>query len=308
MIISASRRTDIPAYYAEWFMNRLKEGFALVPNPFNSGQISRVALSPSVVDCIVFWTKNPRPMLPNLREIENMGYPFYFQFSLLPYGRDIEPNLPPQKERVETLRLLSAAIGPARVVWRYDPVIIDALHTVDWHLAQFQEMCSALKGLVNRCIISFVDTYRHGRFDEPAEADMRAVAKGFAAIAAPHGLPLYTCAEAIDLQAYGIGHASCIDKAMIEQTVGMALAVPRDKNQRPHCQCVESVDMGVYNTCANGCRYCYATKSAARAAERAESHDPLAPMLTGWPKGHEAITDREMVLRRTAQIGLSYRK
>jgi len=294
MIISASRRTDIPAYYSDWLMNRLHEGFAMMPNPYNANRLGRVTLSPDIVDCIAFWTKNPRPMLGKVERIADMGYLFYFMFSLLSYDKRVETNLPPKEELIDTFKELSGKIGKKRVIWRYDPIFIDAEHTVDWHCSQFQIMCEKLNGFTKRCIISFIDAYRgiDTAFRPMSEAEMRGIAKGFSAIAAKQGLHLATCAETVDLSAYGITHAACIDRQLIEDITGHMIAAQRDKNQRPACRCVESVDIGAYDTCQNGCRYCYATASIKAAKARFEKHDPCAPMITGTPLGHEIVTDR----------------
>lgn len=294
MIISASRRTDIPAYYSDWFMNRLQEGFAMMPNPYNANRLGRVTLSPEVVDCIAFWTKNPQPMLDKVQKIADMGYDFYFMFSLLPYDRSIEMNLPPKEELIETFKRLSGRIGKKRVIWRYDPIFINAEHPIEWHLEQFHRMCEELQGHTDRCIISFIDAYKglDEAFRPMGEAEMHGIGKGFSTIAAKHGLCLSTCAETADLSAYGITHAACIDQKLIEDITGHMILAQRDKNQRPACRCVQSVDIGAYNTCRNGCRYCYATTSAKAAKTRLENHDPNGPMITGTPLGHEIVTDR----------------
>ena len=262
MIHSASRRTDIPAWYGEWFMNRLREGFALVPNPYaeNLHTLRKIPLSPDVVDCIVFWSKNPRPFLKFLPEIRRMGYPFYFQFTLNPYEQAIEQNLPSLEERIDTFHHLSAMIGPERIVWRYDPVIIDKAHPSDWHGAQFERLCALLHADACRCIFSFFDRYAKDQsgFREADEAAMRAVARGFSSTAAQYGLPLSTCSEAIDLSGYGIPHAACIDPVQISRILGCPVRAKKDPNQRPFCGCMESVDIGSYNSCINGCVYCYA--------------------------------------------------
>jgi Domain of unknown function (DUF1848). len=288
MIISASRRTDIPAFYSKWLMKRLAEGYAMMPNPRNANRLGRVALSPEVVDCIVFWTKNPKPMLDKIKEIEEMGYAFYFLFSLLPYDKTIETNLPDKLELISTFKELSTMIGAERVIWRYDPILTDAVHTVGWHLEQFENMCEKLHCYTRRCIISFVDVYKGlgADFRVMSEPEMRAIAEGFLKVTARFGLSLATCAEAFE----GLEHASCIDKALIEQITGHLIAAKPDLNQRPACRCAQSVDIGAYDTCFNGCRYCYATSNR----HHVFTHDENAPMLTGYPRGDEIVTDRTL--------------
>ena len=305
MILSASRRTDIPAWYGEWFVNRLREGFALVPNPYaeNLHTLRKIPLSLDVVDCIVFWSKNPRPFLKFLPEIRRMGYPFYFQFTLNPYEQAIEQNLPSLEERIDTFHHLSAMIGPERIVWRYDPVIIDKAHPSDWHGAQFERLCALLHADACRCIFSFFDRYAKDQsgFREADEAAMRAVARGFSSTAAQYGLPLSTCSEAIDLSGYGIPHAACIDPVQISRILGCPVRAKKDPNQRPFCGCMESVDIGSYNSCINGCVYCYANQGMERARRRMQRHEPRSPMLLGRPDGTEKILEIHAESLRVAQ-------
>jgi hypothetical protein len=306
MIISASRRTDIPALYSEWFLKRLEVGFAMMPNPRNPRRLGRVELSPEVVDCIVFWTKNAAPMLDKLRQIETMGYPFYFQFTLTPYGQSVEANLPPKTKLAETFTELARRIGAERVVWRYDPIMIDAKHPVHWHFEQFSQLCDKLYSFTRRCVFSFIDPYKKigSGFRAIRHEEMIAVASGFSEIAARYDLGLFTCAEEIDLDEYGIGHFSCIDRELIEQIIGYGLTLNRDKNQRPACRCVESVDIGVYDTCVNGCVYCYATSGDGSALRHRENHDKNASMLTGYPVGDEIVTDRTVPSHKESQLRL----
>lgn len=306
MIISASRRTDIPALYSEWFMNRLKAGYAFMPNPRNSNRLGRVELSPSTVDCIVFWTKNPIPMLNKLEQIDMMGYSYYFQFTLTPYDKRIEDNLPSKDELLRAFAELTKRIGVERVVWRYDPIIVDATYTVKWHWERFAEMCEKLHPYTRRCVISFIDAYKNmgSGFRVLTQNEMSAVVSGFSETAKKHDLALYTCAEDIELTEYGIGHSSCIDQELIEDIIGCPLAAKKDANQRPACQCIESVDIGVYDTCTNGCTYCYATSRRHIAQRRFAEHDPNAAMILGNPAGDEIVTDRTTPSQKYNQLRL----
>lgn len=306
MIISASRRTDIPAHYSEWFCNRLNEGYVLIPNPRNSNRLSRVELSPDKVDCIVFWTKNPAPMLSRLDRIEKMGYPFYFQFTLTPYDKSVERNLPSKHELIQTFQNLSSLIGPERVVWRYDPVMITERYPLEWHLEHFGNLCGELGKFTHRCIFSFLDPYAHigSDFHAVAYPEMMSIAEGFSKIAAQYKIPLFTCAEEIDLSRFQIRHASCIDPSLIEQIVGCPIRAKKDAGQRPACGCMESVDIGAYDTCPNGCTYCYAMTNMKTVLRRVEKHDPLSPMLTGVPRGDELVTDRTAPSQKIEQLTL----
>ena len=306
MIISASRRTDIPAFYSDWLLRRLEQGHVFTPNPRNPQQAGTVRLSPEHVDCIIFWTKNPEPMLDKLARLDALGYRYYFSFTLTPYGRDIEKALPPKARIIETFKRLADRLGPARVDWRYDPVMVGGNCSVEWHLERFDELCAALSRHTQRCIMNFVKPYRHiaSRITPMDGEAIRATALGLAEVAFAHRIPLYNCTEQWDLRAQGIASASCIDRAKIESLTGWPIAVKKDSGQPAICNCVESVDIGMYDTCPHGCAYCYATMSEQAVHRRMAAHDPASPMLTGWPTGRERVTDRTRPLLRDQQLRL----
>lgn len=290
MIISASRRTDLPAFYPAWLLRRFQEGFCLVPNPLNPKQVSRVSLAPQDVDAIVFWTKNPAPLLNALPEFA--PYPYYFQFTLTPYGKNIEPGLPAKRELVETFQILSRQIGRERVVWRYDPILLTAEWNVERHARAFQEMMTELAPYTDTCVLSFVDLYRKTERNTRSigllsltRDTMREIAARFADIAAGTGVRLQSCAEELDLEDFGIAHGACIDKARLETIIGRRIidtrSARKDPTQRGACQCLASVDIGAYNTCCHLCKYCYANFSPAEVAAHAGLHDTASPLLTG---------------------------
>lgn len=308
MIVSVSRRTDIPCWYSDWFFRRLREGFALVRNPMNPHQVSRVPLSPEVVDGFVFWTKNPAPMLPRIGELRE--YPFYFQFTLTPYGSDIESALPDKSGAlIPTFLHLAEIAGPERVLWRYDPILISEGWTVAAHVDHFARMAGRLRGATDNCTISFLDSYR-GKAAQmrdlrcPTVDEQRQLAAAMAEIARENGMRLQTCAEAIDLSEFGVDHARCIDAARMSRIAGHPLAAPRDKNQRAACGCAASVDIGAYDTCRNGCRYCYANHRPASLAANLRAHDPAAPLLTGQITEADVIRERAMPAFVAAQTSL----
>ncbi|MBR0092818.1 MAG: DUF1848 domain-containing protein [Lachnospiraceae bacterium] len=285
MIISASRKTDIPTFYPEWFMNRIREGFVYSRNPMNAHQISRIPLHPEVTDCIVFWTKNPAPMLPYLEELRE--YHYYFQVSLTGYGKDMEAHLPDKKKvLISAFQKLSDKIGPERVIWRYDPIAINERYTAEYHLKAFSEIAKALRSRTEKCVISFVDFYQKIRksmdelhVEDASGETMTELAKRMYGIATENHMVLATCAEKIDLAAIGIEHNACIDRAVIEKICGAKIKVKKDPSQRPECHCVESRDIGAYNTCAHGCRYCYANYSPETVKKSMERYDPKSPIL-----------------------------
>ncbi len=310
MIISASRRTDIPNYYADWFLNRLKVGFVLVRNPVNPRQVGRVRLSPDVVDGIVFWTKNPAPMLGKLELLKD--YAYYFQFTVTPYGKDIEPGLPPKDtEIIRAFRQLSDRIGPERVVWRYDPILLTSKYTGAYHIRAFEKLAKQLSGYTNKCTVSFIDLYRSIRrsagelgFQQPETETIFALSAALSEIARGCGLQMDACAEKTDLRRLGIGRARCIDGRIFEKMLGCALDVGKDKNQRPECGCVTSIDIGMYNTCPNGCRYCYANHNGALVRANYKKHDPASPLLTGETGAGDVVYDREIKSFKDAQTCL----
>lgn len=298
MIVSASRRTDIPAFYSDWFLGRLRQGFVCVRNPMNPSQVSRIPLSPETTDCIVFWTKNPAPMFDRLPEIRNLGYESYVQFTLTPYGPQIERHLPDKARLIDTFRRLSRASGKERVVWRYDPVVLNDALTPEWHFRAFAALCDSLAEYTEECVFSFVDRYAKigrrtaGLVRDIAPAEMDRVAAGFFEITRRHGLRLSACAEQKDFSAFGIGRASCIDAGRIERLTGCALRAEKDRNQRPECGCAESVDIGAYNTCRHGCLYCYALAGDEAVRRACALHDPRSPLLTGTLEESDRVTER----------------
>ena len=310
MILSVSRRTDVPNYYSDWFYNRIKEGFLYVRNPMNAHQISRIDLSPEVVDCIVFWTKNPANMLERLDELKN--YQYYFQFTLTGYGKDVEPGLPDKREvLIPTFQKLSEKVGAQRVIWRYDPIFLSPRYTLDYHLKAFEEIAQRLSGYTRKVVISFVDLYAKTQRNTAglqikslSEQDMIELAKQIVAIAARYGMEVESCAEVIDLQSVGVKHGSCIDKKLIEEIIGCKLIVNKDKNQRSECGCYESVEIGTYNTCKNGCRYCYANFNDAMVKDSAASYDADSPLLCGRVGPEDKVTDRKVKSLKDNQISL----
>ena len=308
MILSVSRRTDVPNYYSDWFINRLKEGFLYVRNPMNIHQISRINLSPEVIDCIVFWTKNPANMLGKLEYLQD--YAYYFQFTLTGYGRDIEPNLPDKrKELIPAFQKLSEKIGKEKVIWRYDPILLSDKYTADYHLRAFEEIAGNLAGYTEKAVISFVDlyekTWRNTRglgIRLATEKEMMGLAAEMARIASKYNLEIESCAEQWDFQKVGIQRGSCIDKKLIERIIGCRLTGQKDKNQRKECGCFESVEVGAYNTCLNGCRYCYANFSDEKVKENIKLYSQDAPLLCGNIGPDDKITDRKMKSLKNIQL------
>lgn len=307
MILSVSRRTDIPAFYSEWFFNRIKAGFVDVRNPMNIHQVSRVNIKPDVVDCIVFWTKNAGDMLYRLDELKD--YKYYFQYTINPYNKFIEENVPVKKGIIENFRALSKLIGSDKVIWRYDPILITNEIDVNYHLKYFKELAKRLKGYTKRCVISFVDLYKKTitntqglMMREPTENEMHVLAVQLSSIAQFYGIEVQSCSENVDLESDGISHGCCIDKSIIEEIVGYKIDVKKDKNQRKECGCVESIDLGAYNTCRHACKYCYANFNNAKVQTQSMMHDSLSSLLIGRLKENDVVKDRKVTLLKS--VGL----
>jgi len=284
LIISASRRTDIPAFYGEWFTRRLHAGYLLVRNPFNPRQVRQVDLTPPAVDCFVFWTKNPASFLEKLVLLRE--YPYYFHFTLNPYGRDLEPHLPPKKELIETFQRLSGICGPDRVIWRYDPIILTGRITPADHYRWFAALAGKLDGSTHKVVFSFLSMYRKCRrnlqdfaITEP-DTNMRLeIARTIAGIARTHNMVTAGCAEPLDLSACGVEKGRCIDDRLVTALAGRPVKAGKDRNQRPACGCAVSVDIGAYNSCPHLCRYCYANYSPQAVQKKHARHDPTGTEL-----------------------------
>lgn len=298
MIIQTGMRTDIPAFYSEWFVNRIKEGFVLVRNPYNPSQVSRYSLSPDVVDLIGFCTKNPAPMLPHMDMLK--GYGQYWFVTITPYGKDIEPNVPDKKKVMEDFKKLSDIVGVDSMGWRYDPILVDEEHPADWHIAEFGKMAETLSGYTNTCVISFIDLYSKVRrnFPEAREVcheDRLAIGKAFIEIARRYNITIRPCAEGKELEPYGADCSGCMTVKTYEKALHANLDVPRrGTNQRNgECACLLGTDIGAYDTCGHLCRYCYANVHADLVRENMRKHDPRSPFLIGGELPGDVIHEAE---------------
>jgi DNA repair photolyase len=300
LIISVSRRTDIPAFYSEWFFNRLREGYVLVRNPMNFKQVSKISLKKGDVECFVFWTKNPKKFLDNIEELDR--YQFYFQITINPYDKSIEVGVPKKKEIMSSFIDLSKKIGKDKVIWRYDPIILSDKIDIEYHVKYFDYIASTLSGYTNKCVISFLDIYpktkrntKELNLKDISEQDMITISEELVKIANKYNIEIETCSEKIDLDSLGINHGKCIDDKLISQLIGCDDSIDKDSNQREECGCVKSVDIGMYNTCPHQCKYCYANYSLETALKNHGLHDPQSPLLFGQLRGDEKITERKII-------------
>jgi hypothetical protein len=297
LIISASRRTDIPAFYAQWFINRIRAGHCTVPNPFNRKQVSHVLLCPEDVTSIVFWTRNPQPLIPYLKELDQLGYRYYFQYTVMNNPRLIDTMAPSLSSSLKIFKKLSDLIGPERVIWRYDPVIISNITGIEFHTDTYKHIAETLRNYTQRSVISLLDIYpklkkrlqvlkdkgveivdcnnkSDKRFDE--------LMYTLAGIAEQNKMEIVSCAEDPDLTKYNIHPGKCIDDDYIERVFGINVTHKKDPTQRRACGCVVSRDIGVYNTCLSGCQYCYATTSFEKAKALYENHNPDSASMVDY--------------------------
>ncbi len=293
MIISASRRTDIPAFYSEWFMNRIRAGYCTTINPFNRKQVAYVSLKPEDVDVIVFWTKNPEPLIKHLRELDDRGFRYYFQYTLTGYPQALEPQVPELKKGISTFKKLADRIGPEKVIWRYDPIVISNITDTNYHKKQIDHIARELEGFTHRLVISIVDEYRKTKinFDQQerrsinierqiSEDQVRDIIEFAVDRTKRSKMEAFSCAEILNLKPFGLMPGKCIDDHYIKRVFGIDVTSEKDKSQRSECGCVHSKDIGAYDTCLHGCLYCYAgTLSAAK--KNQTNHFPDSPSIIG---------------------------
>lgn len=306
-IISASRRTDIPNHYAAWFMQRIKEQYVLVRNARDHNQIRKVDLSVPAVACIVFWTKNPAPLIDFLPALD--PYPYYFLYTINAYGRDIESRIPPMGESIDRFRALADRLGPERMVWRYDPVLINPSYPVGYHVESFNYLSRKLEGYTDTCIISFIDLYKNTRAHaaelQPVDIDlatMRRLVSNFSTQAASHGIKVQTCAEPADFDDLGVLHGACIDPLRVQRVSGLHIEAGKGTNQRPFCRCAPSVDIGMYNSCINLCTYCYANYNEHLVHANYGRARSSSPLQVGQLEKSDTIVERKA---RTAPAQLA---
>ena len=291
MIISASYKTDIPAFYGDWFLRRLNAGHCRMVNPYG-GQVHEVPLGPDSVAGFVFWTRNAQPFLGALEAVADRGYPFVVQYTITGYPRELETSVVAAERAVALVRDLARRHGPRAVVWRYDPVFITSLSPPDWHRERFARLASALAGACDEVVLSFAHIYEKTRansaraarargftWSDPDPEAKRALLRDLAAIAGESGLTATLCAQA-ELLVEGLEPARCIDAGRLSDLAGRPIAA-KTKGNRPGCFCAQSRDIGAYDTCPHGCVYCYAVRRPDLAKRRHRDHDPDSESLDG---------------------------
>ncbi|MCD8222115.1 MAG: DUF1848 domain-containing protein [Clostridiales bacterium] len=298
MILQTGLRTDIPAFYSRWFANRLQAGFVCVRNPYNPVSVTRYTLAPEVVDLIGFCTKNPAPMFPYMNLLAPYGQ--YWFVTITPYGKDIEPNVPEKEKVMESFRKLSNIVGIDSVGWRYDPILITDVYTVEWHISDFEKMAAHLSGYTRTCVISFIDIYKKVERNFPEARAVRSserieIGQAFAKIGQKYGMTIKSCAEGNDLEPYGIDCSGCMTVEVFEQALHCHLDVPKRKSIRNECACYLGNDIGAYDTCGHLCRYCYANANPVAVKYNMQQHNPTSPFLIGTEAPDDQIHDAKQI-------------
>ncbi|MCD8371819.1 MAG: DUF1848 domain-containing protein [Clostridia bacterium] len=294
MIINTGGRTDTVQYYTDWLLKRFSEGYVLTRNPLFPNKVNRYELTPDKVDCVVFCSKNYTSILSRLNEITDK-FNTYFHYTITAYGKDVEPGVPSIEESIQTLKKLSEMVGKNRIAWRYDPVLLTQKYTIQFHLQTFERMAGELSPYIDRCIFSFVEMYKKLEYNMPeliamTEEDKEELAKGLGSIAAKYGIHLQTCGTNGDYSRYNIHPSGCMTLEMLGDANGVAFKNIKHNGLRQGCHCIESRDIGAYDTCLNGCKYCYANKNPHKAYENYKFHNPDSPLLLGEIKPADTVT------------------
>lgn len=309
MIINTGQRTDIPAFYARWFANRLREGMVLVRSPYNPVSVTRYRLDPEVVDVIGMCSKNPEPLFPYM----DLLRPFrqLWHVTITPYGKEIEPFVPDKRSVLESFRRLSDMVGPQCMVWRYDPILINEQYPAERHIRAFSYMARELEGYTHTAVISFIDLYEKTRRNFPEvrsvdREDRLMLGRAMVEIAKTHGMTVRPCAEGDELAEFGADCSGCMTIPVYEQAIGRHLNVPAHAPARKMCACHLSADIGAYNSCGHFCRYCYANYDADVVRRNMKEHDPDSPLLIGHLKPGDMVRDAQQESWIDPQLSMDF--
>lgn len=302
MIISASYKTDIPAFYGEWFLKRLEAGYCKMVNPYNN-QVYRVGLKREEVEGVVFWTKNLGPFLSGLEMVRERGFPFVVQYSINGYPRTLEFSVVEAKRSINHMKVIADKFGPKVAVWRYDPIVFSSVTPIDFHRRNFEALAKALEGTTNEVVVSFAQIYKKTlrnmnwaaeefgfSWEDPADEVKRSLAAELAQIAKAYGMQLTMCSQR-QYVTEGVEEARCVDARRLEEVAGQPI-IANLKGNRPECGCYASRDIGDYDTCPHGCVYCYAVQNRELAQSRYREHDPESEFLS-TPQGYVAKENDE---------------
>ena len=299
MIINTGMRTDIPAFYSTWLLNRIKEGYVLVRNPYYRNQVTRYNLSPELVDCLAFCTKNPHPLISHLNELDKFKQ-FWF-VTITPYGKDLEPNVPDKKQVIEDFKILFKHLGANAVALRYDPILLNDKFTIEKHIYAFDKLLSQLQGYTKDVTISFLDMYDKVKRNAPnirtlTDEEQNVIGREFAKIGKKYGMVIHACCEKEDLAEYGIDISGCMSQEIVEKAIGYSLNAPKNGSKRESCNCLMGNDIGMYNTCMHLCKYCYANYSEELVKNNVLKHNPVSPFLVGESEEGDKVTNAQQLL------------
>ena len=294
MIINTGMRTDIPAFYSKWLLNRIKEGYVYVRNPYFRHQVTKYNLNPIVVDCLAFCTKNPHPLIAHLKELNK--YKQFWFVTITPYGKDIEPNVPDKKQVINDFKRLSEHLGKKAVAIRYDPIFINEKFDVNMHIKCFAKLLNELKGYTEDCTISFIDMYEKVKRNAPnlrppTELEQIEIATSFSKIGKQNNIVVHACCEKEFLKDYGLDITGCMSQEIIEKAISNKLIAPKNNSKRMECNCLMGNDIGAYNTCMHLCKYCYANANQELVKENIKKHNPKSPFLIGELEPEDKITE-----------------
>lgn len=307
MILNTGSRTDIPAYYSDWFYNRIQEGYVLVRNPYYPSQVIKYMLNPEVIDVMVFCTKNPLPMLDRIGRLS--AFDTFWFVTITPYGKEIEPYVPNKEQVIHSFWQLSQLVGRNRISWRYDPIFLTDKYSIAWHIEQFQYMAKALSGYTDQCVVSFIDLYEKtkknfGGVRSVAREEQEQLIDAFSQIAKKYVLQIHLCCEDAGLVRENVDADGCMSKAVLEKALGCKLDVPKKKTARKECSCLLGADIGAYNTCGHGCLYCYANYDRKTVAANRKMHHADSPLLIGEVTQDDIIKPVEQKSWKNGQLDL----
>ena len=308
MMLNTGCRTDIPAYYSDWFCNRIRAGYVMTRNPYRPEQVLKYRLDPEVVDVLCFCTKNPRPMLARFPEL--CAFRQFWFVTVTPYGKEIEPNVPHKPDVLDAVKELSAMVGQNRVGWRYDPVFITEKYSAAYHIRAFQSMAERLCGYISSCVVSFIDLYEKTKRNFPqvtavGAGEQELLIREFVKIGQEYHISIRTCCENPALAKYGADVSGCMTKRVLEAAAGCHFAIPKArKSSRAACDCLLGADIGMYNSCPHGCVYCYANYDRKTVAQNLRKHDPESPLLIGNLQPNDHVIEAKQESYLTAQLTL----
>ena len=307
MILNTGNRTDIPAFFSDWFFNRIQEGFVCVRNPYFPHQVTKYILDPQAIDIICFCTKNPKPMLSRLDLIKD--YKQFWFVTITPYNQTIEPYVPNKNEIIRSFIELSKKIGSHCIGWRYDPIFLNDYYTIEYHLRIFEKMCQKLTGYTPQCVISFIDLYQKTKknFKEVQEVSQKNqiyLCQKFVEIGKKYNIEIYTCHENESLKTTGVHTSGCMNQQIIERALGHSLKLPKINEARQGCRCLLNNDIGIYNTCLHGCLYCYANYDRVTVLKNVKMHNKKSPFLIGDFQKDDIIKEAKQVSYIGRQLSL----